>query len=183
MTNINNPYGFIPVTPNARIQAYTILSTYGTAINTGDPVKLTGTGLGALPEVNVAVGGDTVVGIFAGCEYTDSNGQPTWSKTWPASTVATNIKVFVYDDPTTEFRIQSDGTFAVADYGNKADFLAGTASSPGISGYVLPETNVGTGDNMQIRRLYDAPNNAVGLYSQVVIVFREHSYNYPYTAV
>ncbi len=180
MANVAVAYGFIPVTPNARVQAYTILSTYGTAINTGDPVLMTGTGLGALPEVNVATAGTVAVGVFAGCSYVDSNGQWTESKSWPASTVATNIIAYVYDDPTTEFRIEYTGTFAATDYGATADWVAGTASSPGISGYTVAATGQ---DGLQIRRLYDAPGNAVGANAQIVVAFREHTYNYPYTAV
>ncbi len=180
MANIANAYGFIPVTPNARQNAYTILSTYGTAINIGDPVLLTGTGLGALPEVNVATAGTTAVGVFAGCDYTDSNGQPQWGKAWPASTTATNIIAHVYDDPTTEFRIEYTGTFAVTDYGAIADWVAGTASNPGISGYTVAATGA---DGLQIRRLYDAPGNSVGVNAQIIVAFREHTYNYPYTAV
>lgn len=182
MTNINNPYGFIPVTPNAKANAYTILTGYGTAINIGDPVVATGTGLGALAEVNIGVAASPITGVFAGCSYTDSNGQPQWGKSWPASTTATNIIAYVYDDPFTEFRVQSDGTFAVADYFNKAQFTSG-AGTNGISGYVMGEASVGTGTDLQIRRLFNAPDNAVGLYSQVVVGLRLHTNNYPYTGI
>ena len=182
MTNINNPYGFIPVTPNARQNAYTILTGYSTTINLGDPVVMTGTGLGALAEVNIGVASSPITGVFAGCSYTDSNGQFQESLKWPASTTATNIIAFVYDDPFTEFRIQSDGTFAVTDYANKASFTSGTGTN-GISGYVFGESSVGTGTDLQIRRLYNAPGNAVGLYSQVVVGLRLHTNNYPYTGI
>jgi hypothetical protein len=182
MANINSPQGFIPVTPNARMNGYTIASGYSTIINLGDPVSLTGTGTGALPGIQVAVGGDTVIGVFGGVTYNDANGQPQWAKSWSASLIGTNIIAQVYDDPTTEFVLQCNGAFAVTDYSNKADFLAGTGTQ-GISGYVLPSTNIGTGDNMRIRRLYDAPGNSVGDFAQVVIIFAEHSLNYPYTAV
>lgn len=182
MANVNSPYGFSPVTPNARITTYTIATGESTAINIGDPVKLTGTGTGPYAGIVRADAGDTSVGVFAGCNYTDSNGQPQWSKSWPASTTATNIEARVYDDPTTEFSIQCDGAFAVTDYGNKADFAAGSGSL-GISGYVLNSANIGTGDNLQIRRLLNSPSNSVGTYAQVIVAFREHTYNYPYTAV
>lgn len=182
MANINAPTGFKPVTPNARVNAYTIATGYGTAINIGDPVKFTGTGTGALAGIAVAVGGDTVVGVLAGVDYTESSGQPRFGMAWPASTTATNIIAYVYDDPNTEFAIQCDGAFAVTDYANKADFLAGTGTNS-VSGYVLPSTNIGTGDNLRIRRLYDYPGNEVGTYAQVVVAFAEHSYNYPFTAV
>jgi hypothetical protein len=182
MPNTNAPFGFRPVDPNTRLNAYTIASAYGTAINIGDPVKFTGTGTGALAGIQVAVGGDTVVGVLAGVDYTDSTGRPRYGLAWPASTVATNIIAYVYDDPNAEFVIQCDGAFAVTDYANKADFLAGTGTLS-MSGYVLPSTNIGTGDNLRIRRLFNSPYNEVGTYAQVVVAFAEHSYAYPFTAV
>lgn len=182
MANINNPYGFEAVTPNARVNAYTILTGYGTTINTGDPVVATGTGLGALAEVNIGVASSPITGIFAGCQYTDSNGQFTESLKWPASTTATNIIAYVYDDPFTEFRIQSNGTFVVGDYFNTAGFSSGVGVN-GISAYVLNESSVGSGTDLQIRRLFNSPDNAVGQFAQVVVGLRLHTNNYPYTGI
>lgn len=182
MANIQSPQGFIPVTPGARLNGYTIASLYNTTINYGDPVKLTGTGIGALPSIQVAVGGDTAVGIFGGANIYDGNGRPAFIQSWTASMSASNVVALVYDDPNTEFMIQCNGAFSVNDYGNKVDFLAGTGTN-GISGYVLPSTNIGTGDNLRIRRLFDAPNNSVGDYAQVIVAFAEHTYLYPFTAV
>mgnify|MGYP001570952266 CR=1 FL=1 len=179
MANTNAPQGFVPVTPNARMNAYTIATGYGTAINLGDPVKLTGTGTGAYAGIEVAAATETVVGVFAGVSYTDSTGQPQWSKSWPASTTATNIIALVYDDPTTEFMVQYSGTFAVTDYGQKADFVAAVGTL-GISGYYIAATGQ---DSLRIRRLYNSPNNAVGAYAKIIIEFLEHSYTYPMTAV
>lgn len=179
MANTNAPTGFKPLDPNARVNAYTVASAEGTIINYGDPVKLTGTGTGALSGIVVAAAGDTIVGVFAGCEYTDSTGRIIRSLYWPAGNVATNIKAYVYDDPTTEFVVQYSGTFAVTDYGQKADFVAGTGTL-GMSGFYIAATGQ---DSLRIRRLYDAPGNEVGQYAKIVIEFLEHSYTYPMTAV
>lgn len=179
MANIAAPMGFVPLDPNARTNAYTIATGETVAINRGDPVKLTGTGTGALSGIVVAAAGDVVVGVFAGCSYTDSNGQPVWSASWPASTTATNIIANVYDDPTSQFAIQYTGTFAATDYGQKADFVAGTGTL-GQSGFTVAAVGA---DGLRIRRLYDAPGNAVGANANIVIEFLEHSYTYPMTAV
>ncbi len=179
MANINAPTGFKPLDPNARQNAYTIATGEGTAINQGDPVKLTGTGVGALAGIVVAAAGDTVVGVFAGCTYQDSTGRPVFSLSWPASTTATNIIAYVYDDPTTLFVVQYSGTFAVTDYGQKADFVAAVGTL-GVSGFYIAATGA---DGLRIRWLYNAPDNALGDYADIVVEFLEHSYTYPMTAV
>ena len=184
MANVAQAQGFLPITPNAKTHSYTIATGYSTTINYGDPVVPTGTGVGALPGIAIAVVGSPICGIFQGCYYTDSNGQPTQSKSWPASTTATNIKATVIDDPFCEFAIEYSNTtpMAVTDYFAEAAFVAGTGSN-GISGYQLDSTTVTSGTDLQIRRLYDAPNNAVGTNAVVVVGLRLHTLNYPYTAI
>ena len=103
-------YGFKPVrvaggaapTPNC-VNSYSIASAFATSIFTGDPIKMTTDGTLILATV-----GAPIVGIFAGVEYTAANGSVTFSQYWPASTVATNIKAYVYDDPMTVFKVASD---------------------------------------------------------------------------
>lgn len=181
MANVNSPYGFEPITPNARVRAYSIASGYGTAINFGDPVAASGTGTGAYAGVVIGVASSDIVGVFQGCTYTDSNGQPQWSKAWPASTTATNIIALVSDDPFTEYRAQIT-TEAVTDYFNKVGFVIASGTN-GISGSYLDGSSIGTGTDFQIQGLFDAPNNATGAFAQVIGVFRLNSLNYPYTGV
>lgn len=182
MTNVAQAQGFLPITPNARENGYTIATGYATTINYGDPVAGVGTGLGAYPGIVIGATGSAICGIFIGCTYIDSNGQPTWSKSWPASTTATNIIATVIDDPFCEFAIEASAGLAVTDYWNKAAFVAGVGSN-GISGYQLDSSSIGTGTDLQIRRLYNAPNNATGTNAVVVVGLMNHTFNYPYTAI
>ncbi len=182
MANVAQAQGFLPITPNARQNAYTIATGYATTINYGDPVAGTGTGVGSLPGIAIGVASSAICGVFVGVNYTDSNGQPQWAKSWPASTTATNIIAYVVDDPFCEFVIEADGATAVTDYWNKAGFVSGTGTN-GISGYQLQSSSIGTGTDLQIRRLWNAPNNAIGTNAQLVVGLMNHTFNYPYTAI
>ena len=139
MSNLNQPFGFLPVRPMfggiERPNKYTIADAYNTAIYYGQPVVLTGTGR------NIAAGAGTseyLVGIFAGCEYIPAAGDqsPKFTKYWPASTVVkanTVVDAFVFDDPDEEFVAQADGSLAAADVGLNLDYNPGTGST--LTGY------------------------------------------------
>jgi hypothetical protein len=182
MANNNAAYGFVPVDPLPQVTTYTIASGYGTAINTGDPVALTGTGSGQYAGLAIGVSGSDVVGIFCGVEYTDSNGITQFQKSWPASTVATNIRAMVYDDPDTKFKVQANGSVAVTDYGRVANFATGTGTQ-GLSGYTVDASSFGSGTDFQVTGAYTAIGNSVGTYEQLVGYLAKHTLNYPHTAV
>lgn len=103
MSTTSQAYGLRPVyhpTGQSRTGKYTILSTYASAIYSGDLVKLHTDG-----TLNIGDGTSPALGVFAGCEYTDSTGKPVISPYWPASTTATNIVAYVYDDQQTVFQV------------------------------------------------------------------------------
>lgn len=103
-----SPFGFVlrkNPTGQSRANTYKIASGYGTAIGYGDPVLLNTDG-----TLNIATAGNDFIGIFAGCQYIDATGKPTYSKNWPASTVATDIVAYVYDDPENVYEVQVGAT-------------------------------------------------------------------------
>lgn len=113
MSSTSAPFGFRASFHNSgqmRPKAYTITS--GTAVNifSGDPVKLTSDGVIALGTSDGSrtgtTDGITLLGVFAGCQYNDATGKPVVSPFWPASTSATNIVAWVYDDPETLYDVQ-----------------------------------------------------------------------------
>lgn len=186
MANTDAAYGFRPVMKkgggevaiNAYApQGYAIASAYGTTINAGDPVVLTGSASAdGRPTIQIATPG-TVTGVFKGCQYVDSNGMVQFSKSWPASTVATNVVADVFDDPNTIFSIQADEDIVAADIGAKADFVAG-AGVNGESRYELDSSTVTSGDGLMILGV-DAsisPNALGENYTKVLVLFREHSF-------
>jgi hypothetical protein len=135
MANSDTPFGLRAVghpsgLSKARVRAYYVPASYGTALFPGDPVVKTGTSntaavdvvgtgtmpIGSMPEVNKATAGDgnAITGVIVGVAADpDALGR----RYIPASTGGV---VFVNDDPQTEFEIQADGTIAAAQVGLNA---------------------------------------------------------------
>lgn len=179
MANSNHPYGLRPVRHltggEVRTNTYKIASTYGTSIFTGDPVIGINDG-----TIGIGTDGQTAtLGVFAGCRYVDAAGNVKFSAYWPASTTATNIEAYVYDDPYIVFAIQSDATgVAATDINIQADYkiVAGNTTT-GQSKVVLDCASglAATGKNLRILRLVDDGENAAGAYADVEVVFAEHA--------
>lgn len=180
MANVNAPRGFIPrrhMSGRSIVQnKYTIASGYSTSLFLGDPLILSGTS----NNVNIAVGTAGTpsvagIGVFAGCEWTDSAGVYHFSSYWPASTVSADAVAFVWDDPNIIFEVQS-ATFALNDIGALVDFTyAAGSTKTGMSGCYLDSTT-GTADKtFRLLGLVDRPNNAVGAYAKVECMYIEHA--------
>ena len=138
MANKAAPFGFRPAKMfggapiNGGQTSYGIESGYSSNIFTGDAVELHSDGtvtVGAAAATNL-------IGVFNGCFYTDSTGKPTYSKHWPASTVASDAVAFVIDDPNVLFEVQEDSTNIGASWpdnrGSNADLVSTHAGSTAI---------------------------------------------------
>lgn len=174
----NNPYGFVPTRHLSggliRANEYRIASTSGTTIGTGDPVKLLSTGY-----IDQAAAGDRILGIFAGCQYTATDGSVVFSKHWPASTTLQTgsiCRAMVFDDPQILYRVQSGGTMTFANAGELADHVVGTVNTTtGQSGAYL-NSSTGTGAaGFRIHRLIDEPGNS-GAYASIEVQIFEHEF-------
>lgn len=143
MSSVSAPFGFRASYHNSGqiiAKAYTIASGYAQNVFQGDPVKLTDDGviqLGTNDGTRTGTtGGILLLGIFAGCQYTDALGVPTVSPYWPSGITATEITAWVYDDPEILFAVQFDnpgtaGTDSVqTSVGEQCDW---TVASPGGS--------------------------------------------------
>lgn len=163
MSATSSPSGFNPVYhPSGQIVANIYEPTVSTnaAIYKGDPVKFDGsTGV-----VIIAAANDAILGVFAGCEYTDVDGKPTYKPYWPGSTAgATNIKFYVYDDPFIVYEIQSIGSEAATAIGASADFVIAAGSTyTGVTGTYLAATNGAVSNNVRVVGLAPRPGNAWG---------------------
>jgi hypothetical protein len=138
MSATSSPFGFKPVFhPSGQIVANAYYPTVSTnaAIYRGDPVKLDGT----TGVVILAGDSDAIIGMFAGCEYTDVDGKPNLKPYWPGSTAgATNIVFYVYDDPFIIYEAQGAGVVAATAIGDSCDSTAATGSTyTGTSAIVL----------------------------------------------
>ena len=150
MANKDAPFGFRPAKMlggapfNNGQTSYGIASGYNTNIFTGDAVELHTDG-----TVTVGAAGATnLIGVFNGCFYTDSTGKPTYSKYWPADTVASDAVAFVIDDPNVVFEAQEDSTNIGASWpanrGSNADLVSTHAGSAktGRSGMELDSSSI-----------------------------------------
>lgn len=139
MSATSAPFGFRASYHNSGqiiAKAYTLASGYAQNVFQGDPVKLVDTGVIQLGTNDGtrsgSVGGISLLGIFAGCQYNDALGRPTVSPFWPTGITATEIIAWVYDDPEILFAVQYDnpssGTTVQTAVGEQCDW---TVASPG----------------------------------------------------
>ena len=186
MANTDAPRGAVPIkhldgSPyNGAFSEYLIANAYNTAIYTGDFVKMTATGY-----VELAAAGNTILGVFAGCDYRDSNGKPVFSPYWPASTSTFNsegAKARVIDAPDVIYEMQMDSDSATpsqADIGTNADFIA-THTGLTTTGLSREEVDTSTCTtataNLRVLRFVPRPDNEVGNYAKVEVLINEHFY-------
>lgn len=179
MANADAPFGLRPIRHYqggvVRPNEYTIASAYGTNIFTGDPVKSSGTTKGII----IGTAGGVILGVFAGCSYTDAAGSIHYSPYWPASTAlltGTVAKALVYDDPNILFAVQAATSQDVdaVDVGLLADLASGTGSTTtGQSGWELGGHD-GSEAQCKIIGLHDKPANAYGANAVVEVLIMEH---------
>lgn len=192
MSSTSAPFGFRPSFHNSgqmRAKAYTIATGYAANIFMGDPVKLIDTGvieLGTSDGTRTGtVDGVLLLGVFQGCEYTDSLGKPTVSNFWPTGTSATNIIAYVLDDPECLFDVQyanpgTPGTTSVQTaVGEECDWTAtapGGSTSTGLSSTSLTVI-MATSGQFQITGFHLFPNDSLtDAYVTATVRINEHQF-------
>ncbi len=133
MTTTKNLRGFLPARKRGSSGNSTgfdeipIVSGDARSIFTGDLVK---TSLGNVEVVSADA--DFSDGVFMGCHYV-ANGEPKYSKYWPANTSATDIKAFVDTDPKSTYFIQADASVSAGDI-NTVNFGLTLGSGSTVTG-------------------------------------------------
>lgn len=169
MANLDAANGFSPVrhlsggTVRYAEGDYTIASALASDIFLGDPVIHTGSDT----LIDVAVGGPsapsaTILGIFAGCRYTNAQGEPVWAKQWVSGTATLGgvaAEAFIYTDPDIVYSVQSEAALVAANIGTIVDFLESPTgnTSTGVSGAELEAIYTG-GVQFKILRAASAPD-------------------------
>lgn len=192
MSSTSAPFGFRASFHNSgqmRPKAYTIASTYAANIFEGDPVKLVDAGtvqLGTSDGTRSGtVAGILLLGIFAGCQYTDALGKPTVSSYWPSGVTATDITAWVYDDPETLFNVQysnpgTPGTTTMQTaVGEQMDWVV--ASPGGSTATGLSNTQIGvieaTSGQFQLTGFAGEINDSItDAYIVAIVRINEHIY-------
>lgn len=168
MSATSAPFGLRPAFhPSGldRAQALTngITSGYGSNILKGQPVQYSA----SAGVVIIATVGAVWSGAFQGVEFTDTTGRRRVSNYWPASTSATNIIAYFYNDNNIVYEIQTDATIAQTSIGNEYNFsnIAAGSTTTGLSQCTLGvSTAVGNGNpgDMRVVDIGAYPDNAWG---------------------
>lgn len=175
MANTNAPFGLrqiglngAPVTNFAmQERRNAILYSNGTAIYTGDLIKMQNSGYMAQWTATTAV--SQCWGVFGGCRYY-SNSQQTIApnKYWPGTDAASGTVLAQYIpailSPAPLFVIQTDATgITLADIGANADIVVGTGSTTtGQSGSYLDTGTLNTTATLPLRIVDLWANVAMG---------------------
>ena len=154
MANKDAAFGFRPARHLTggliRTNEYKIAANYGTALYHGQAVKAVAAG-----GIESCAAGEVVLGIFGGCFFTDpTTSKPTFSNYYPASTNASDIVAYVYDDPRIVFEVQHDGT--------------GTAAM-NFSGFDLTGTGGSTNTGRSTQELDTSTSTTSGQFKQIGI--------------
>jgi hypothetical protein len=186
MSNQNAPFGLKPSSKlgsnynNEGVTEYKIASGASGNIFSGDLVKMANTG-----TILVAAAGDQALGVFRGCQYTDSSGDVIYSPYWPDGTVTSDAVAFVVDDPNALFEVQSAATGSVVQtvVGNNADIVYTSGSTiTGISAVEISGTTAATSAQLRIVGVSTDPENStLGTGSassnvNLIVKINEHFY-------
>ena len=180
MANADAAFGLRPVgnldgSPyNGGTVRCAILAADSTATFIGDPVKLSGTGYtdanGTVPSVAQATADATIFGVVTSFEAGPTDLETQYRK---ASTLRFCNVVPALDNL---FAIQADEDVVIADMGQTADLVntlnvipAGSTVT-GLSGAELDSSDIGTGANLHILGVLNAPDNDLSTNNPVVIV-------------
>jgi hypothetical protein len=191
--SVSSPYGFKPINridgmPYAgAIQQLPI--TTGTAIYAGDTVKVVA---GGTVSLSGATTSGTIVGVFVGCSYTNSSGQPVQAQYYPGSGV-TNPIAYVVVDPSAAFKVAvtTTGNTSVVTGANGtiigtnvATVYGAGSTTTGDSGssVVLPANANGNATTLPFRVVAVVPDtayaNATGtvFYPEVIVKINNPQY-------
>jgi hypothetical protein len=178
MTTTAAPFGARAVyhpTGSIRTECFQPVGIPSAAIYKGDLVKLTGDTY----VLAVCAANDASIGVFDGCEYTDSTGKPVISPYWPASlSGVTNIKMYVITDINTVFEIQGAGPISETAIGDSADIVAWAAGNTNTGQSIMSLTlaasfkGAAAVGNYRIMGISKLPNNVWGDLFTIVQVTR-----------
>ena len=191
---ISKPYGFRPVNridglPYAgATQQIRIAGTYNSAIFFGDTVKVVA---GGSIELSGATTSGTIVGVFMGCQYTNSSGQTVQAQYYPGTAV-TNAIAYVVVDPSAAYKvaITTSGTAGTVTGANQTIVGANVATVYGTgstttgdsgSSVVLPANGAGATTTLPFRVIAVVPDtsfvsSSVVIYPEVIVKINDPQY-------
>ena len=171
---VSAPYGLEPINsvdgkPYAgAIRQIPITAAYGTAIYNGDVVKLVTGGTVEKSGIGANVTAEPTLGVFVGCSYTNSSGQPVQGQYYPAS--SSNGVAYVVVDPQAAYKVAvtTSGNTSVVTYvtravvGTNMEIATGAGSSTtGDSGLSVVSGSAANTAILPVRVVDVVPETAI----------------------
>lgn len=187
MSTTSAPFGFrLARQPSVHGAArpFPIATGYAVNLFSGDPVSLAGTatGEGTIELATLdgtrsgTIAAMPILGIFVGCEYTDSLGKPVKSPYWPSGTASSNAIAWVIEGDQNEFVVQADGAIAKSDIGTQCDWSMSASpygsTATGLSTAMVsatPTASASQGGFQVIDFVEDGANTAGDTYTRVIV--------------
>lgn len=183
---VSTPYGFEPLN---RVDSMPyagairqIPVTQAGALYNGDLVELA---VGGNVATSASLTAGAKLGVFLGCQYTNTQGQTVQAQYYPGSSV-TNAIAYVVDDPMAAFKVAvttSGGAISTvtrAAVGTNVTALAGTPSATtGNSGQSILNTSPAATATFPLRVIAVVPETATGAnaFTEVIVKINLHQYN------
>ena len=179
MSSVASPFGLKPAFHPSGIirqQLSTIVSGFPSNIFQFSPVRIDDA-TGAL--VPAAAGASNILGVFAGVEFTGTDGRRRVGNFWEANTVGTEIVAYYVGDPLMVYEIQGDAPILQANVGDMGNYnaLSGNTTT-GLSSVSLDVSSVDNAlDPLRIVGINPAPDNVVGdLFTIVQVQIAQHAF-------
>ena len=186
MSATYTPFGLKPVYhPSGIIRSLNYTGAYSTSavFYSGTPVafdEATTAGTSTLIVAsNTPTAGMRLAGVFGGVEYTDASGRRTVSKWFgPALGTATDVVMWIFQDPEIVYEVQANGAIANTKVGQEFNFTAVTSGQiigngglgTSTAGLDPTDVAVGTQAQMQVVGLGREIDNAWGDTATIVNV-------------
>ena len=180
MSSVASPFGLKPAFHPSGIirqQQSTIISGFATSIFQFSPVRIDDATGALVPAVAT---NEQVLGVFAGVEFTGTDGRRRVGNFWEANQVGTEIVAYYVGDAQMVYEIQGDGPILQANVGDMADYnaLAGNTTT-GLSSVSLATAGLGNAAaQLRVVGINPAPDNVVGdLFTIAQVQIAEHAFN------
>jgi len=162
------------------IRQYSV--TQAAAMYNGDLIELD---VGGIVGTASSLTAGAKIGVFVGCQYTNSSGQTVQAQYYPGSSV-TNAIAYVVDDPMAAFKVAVTNSSNVVTtvtrsaIGTNVTALAGTPSAiTGNSGQSILNTSPAATDTFPLRVIDVVPETATSstTFTEVIVKINLHQIN------
>lgn len=184
--SVNAPYGFVPIN-RLDGMAYAGATrqfplTQAGAMYFGDLIELD---VGGIVGTSTSLTAGAKIGVFVGCQYTNTQGQTVQAQYYPGSAAASNAIAYVVDDPNAVFKVAvTDGSDNIsfvtqAAVGTNVTALAGTPNAlSGNSGASILDSSPASTNTFPLRVIAGVPETATDDgFTEVIVKINLHQYN------